>query len=45
MLNKIHQFFFNLLFKKLYINQQTGEVTNKEGKVIGKVVNNEIIFK
>ena len=36
MLNKIHQFFFNLLFKTFYINQQTGEVKNKEGNVIGK---------
>jgi hypothetical protein len=36
MLNKIHRFFFNLLFKTFYINQQTGEVKDKEGNVIDK---------
>lgn len=36
MLNKIHQFFFNLFFETFYINQQTGEITDKKGNVVGK---------
>lgn len=41
-MNKIHGFFFNLFFKNLYVNQQTGDVKDKEGKVIGKIVDNKI---
>jgi len=37
MLNKIHRFFFNLLFKTFYINQQTGEVKDKDGIIQGKI--------
>lgn len=39
---------FNWLWKKahrtVYLNQNTGVVTDKDGKVIGKVIDNEIEF-
>jgi hypothetical protein len=36
--------FWKKVHTTVYINQKTGEVTNKDGKVIGKVVDGKIEY-
>ncbi len=36
--------FWTISHTTVYINQKTGEVTNKDGKVIGKVVDGKIEY-
>ena len=43
-MRKLKDWLFSLMFNTVYLNQKTGEVTNKEGEIIDKVIDGEINF-
>lgn len=43
-MRKLKDWLFSLMFNTVYLNQKTGEITNKEGEIIDKVTDGEIKF-
>jgi hypothetical protein len=41
---KLKDWLLSLIFNTVYLNQETGEITNKEGEIIGKVIDGEINY-